>query len=285
MRSGSSPIPVGVLLLLLALLAGSQPASSGGSPPFVQKIGDAMTGPLDLQGTSLSGSAEHLFVEGQLVCVEGSSACAGAQGPAGAQGAAGPEGPAGAQGAAGPQGVAGPQGPAGPTGATGSQGPAGPSGAQGPAGPAGTGAAGNIYHARTFGSSVNITSVHPEFQVVQTFTLPAGAYSLLTVFNVEISDWWDGSSVAQHVTIYCEIRSTAGGSQLAVISNPRAANALAGAMIGSSVPVTLAGVSVPSTETTYAVQCARASGAPNSSAYVSPPMSIASQFGARVLLS
>ncbi len=57
------------------------------------------------------------------------AACAGSQGPAGAQGAAGPQGPAGVQGPAGPQGPTGPQGPAG------AQGPAGP---QGPAGAPGT---------------------------------------------------------------------------------------------------------------------------------------------------
>jgi hypothetical protein len=103
-------------------------------------------------------------------------------------GAIGPAGPAGAQGPAGPQGNAGSPGA---TGAAGSVGPSGPAGPTGPQGPAGAGP-GILYQAAPATTAVTVPAFisqgyapgPADFTLIQTLTLPEGAYLLQGMVNM-----------------------------------------------------------------------------------------------------
>jgi hypothetical protein len=122
---------VGFILVVPAVQSSPPRSGIGDTNAYVNENGDTMTGPLYMEnqavwlGNAGLASIENVLHYGTLkVCLEGSSICQGAQGPAG------PEGPAGPPGEQGPAGL---QGPPGPQGFKGEQGDQGPIGPQGPA--------------------------------------------------------------------------------------------------------------------------------------------------------
>ena len=103
-------------------------------------------------------------------------------------GAIGPTGPAGPQGPVGPPGNAGSPGA---TGTAGSVGPSGPAGPTGPQGPAGAGP-GILYQAAPATSAITVPAFvsqgyapgPADFTLIQTLTLPEGAYLLQGMVNM-----------------------------------------------------------------------------------------------------